>query len=210
VHQALGQPSEPHQQPLEAAVSEPPSCNYLNPRSWLHLPSFKIELSPVNDAGQDVPIRPIFFRSYVGHRVIRVFKLRYFVFSARLDGHPPREARPRGASFSGRGTKRHGCYHSQLDRAGRDTKGASSLVCQCRNYPLRPKLNTSGNCSKQGRPSQASRGPKNQGRSVETDRLLEPTRDGMSKNQAKNDARLVIDVKIRPYQLTMGNIGFGT
>jgi hypothetical protein len=45
---------------------------------------------------------------------------------------------------------------------------------------------------------------------VETDRLLEPTRDGMSKNQAKNDARLVVDVKIRSYQLTMGNIGFGT
>jgi hypothetical protein len=46
--------------------------------------------------------------------------------------------------------------------------------------------------------------------SVETDRLLEPTRDDLSKNEAKNDARLVIDVKVRPYQLTMGNIGFGT
>jgi hypothetical protein len=45
---------------------------------------------------------------------------------------------------------------------------------------------------------------------VETDRLLEPTKDGLAKNQAKNDARLVIDVKVRPYQLTMGNIGFGT
>jgi hypothetical protein len=44
---------------------------------------------------------------------------------------------------------------------------------------------------------------------VETDRLLEPTRDGFSKHQEKNDVRLVIDVKVCPYQLTMGNIGFG-
>jgi hypothetical protein len=45
--------------------------------------------------------------------------------------------------------------------------------------------------------------------SVETDRLLEPTRDGLTKNETKNDARLVIDVEVRPYQLTMGNIGIG-
>jgi hypothetical protein len=44
---------------------------------------------------------------------------------------------------------------------------------------------------------------------VETDRLLEPTQDGLSKNQATNDVRLVIDVKVRPYQLTWGNTGFG-
>ena len=45
--------------------------------------------------------------------------------------------------------------------------------------------------------------------SVETDTLLEPTAEGLTGNQAKNDARLVIDVLVRPYTLTHGNIGFG-
>jgi hypothetical protein len=46
--------------------------------------------------------------------------------------------------------------------------------------------------------------------SVTTDMLLEPTKQGLEGNNARNDARLVIDVKIRPYSLTTGNIGFGT
>ena len=44
--------------------------------------------------------------------------------------------------------------------------------------------------------------------SVETDVLLEPTA-GLMGNQAKNDARLIIDVTVQPYALTMGNINFG-
>jgi hypothetical protein len=45
--------------------------------------------------------------------------------------------------------------------------------------------------------------------SVSTDMLLDPTRPDLTKNQTKNDARLMIDVKIRPYVVTYGNIGFG-
>jgi hypothetical protein len=45
--------------------------------------------------------------------------------------------------------------------------------------------------------------------SVETDVLLQPTADGLTGNRTKNDARLVIDVTVRPYSLTYGNIGFG-
>ena len=46
--------------------------------------------------------------------------------------------------------------------------------------------------------------------SVETDVLLEPTSPQMTESEFVHDARLVIDVHIRPYSLTMGNIGFGS
>lgn len=46
--------------------------------------------------------------------------------------------------------------------------------------------------------------------SVETDMLLEPTPAAIGKNALKNDARIVVDVKIRPYRVTWGNIGFGS
>ena len=46
--------------------------------------------------------------------------------------------------------------------------------------------------------------------SVATDMLLEPSRSNLSSNEMKNDARLVIDVKIKPYFVTWGNIGFGS
>ncbi len=45
--------------------------------------------------------------------------------------------------------------------------------------------------------------------SVETDILLQPTSADLTGNRAKNDARIVIDVTVRPYSLTHGNIGFG-
>jgi len=45
--------------------------------------------------------------------------------------------------------------------------------------------------------------------SVKTGILFEPTPDAVSQNEIKNDARLVIDVHIAPYQLLMGNIAFG-
>jgi len=46
--------------------------------------------------------------------------------------------------------------------------------------------------------------------SVETDLLLENTHLAKTKNELINDARLIIDVTVQPYYLTMGNIGFGT
>jgi hypothetical protein len=46
--------------------------------------------------------------------------------------------------------------------------------------------------------------------SVETDVLLEPTSPQTTESELVHDARLVIDVHIRPYSLTMGNIGFGS
>jgi len=45
--------------------------------------------------------------------------------------------------------------------------------------------------------------------SVETDFLLQPTTSKLSGNYAKNDARLIIDVTVRPYSLTYGNMLFG-
>lgn len=45
--------------------------------------------------------------------------------------------------------------------------------------------------------------------SVKTDALLEPTQEGLSGNNLRNDARLIINVKIRPYTMTWGNINFG-
>jgi hypothetical protein len=45
--------------------------------------------------------------------------------------------------------------------------------------------------------------------SVKTGILLEPTPEAVGQNEIKNDARLVINVRILPYQLLMGNIAFG-
>jgi hypothetical protein len=45
--------------------------------------------------------------------------------------------------------------------------------------------------------------------SLTTDMLLEPTSAALSQNELKNDARIVMDVKVRPYTFTTGNIGFG-
>jgi hypothetical protein len=45
--------------------------------------------------------------------------------------------------------------------------------------------------------------------SVETDALLEPTAEDFTGNQARHDARLIINVQVRPYTLTWGNISFG-
>jgi hypothetical protein len=45
--------------------------------------------------------------------------------------------------------------------------------------------------------------------SVETDFLLQQTTSGLIGNSAKNDARLIIDVTVRPYSLTYGNMPFG-
>ncbi len=45
--------------------------------------------------------------------------------------------------------------------------------------------------------------------SVETDTLLEPTKEGLEKNDFINDVRLVIDVRIQPYTVGLGNVSFG-
>lgn len=45
--------------------------------------------------------------------------------------------------------------------------------------------------------------------SITTDMLLEATSATLSKNELINDARIVIDVKARPYTFTHGNLGFG-
>jgi hypothetical protein len=45
--------------------------------------------------------------------------------------------------------------------------------------------------------------------SVETDFLLQPSAVGLTGNRAKNDARLTIEVIVRPHTLTHGNIPFG-
>ena len=46
--------------------------------------------------------------------------------------------------------------------------------------------------------------------SVETGMMLEASKENLTGNNVKNDARLVIDVSVRPYALTYGNMGFGT
>jgi hypothetical protein len=44
--------------------------------------------------------------------------------------------------------------------------------------------------------------------SVETGMLFQPTSDSLTGNALKADARVVIDVNVRPSFVTWGNIGF--